>query len=141
MTCNEIQEHISAYIDRECSADSAAVMFVHLSGCMACQGFLTDSLRVRAVLHSPPTLAPAPIRRRQEAPRGPLRSLIAQRLELPFAAAAGLALVLLSVSLLSLSLWLNPPKGKPPQREVVYMLSLPPVEVRAAQPADQKPVE
>lgn len=140
MTCNEIQVDISAYIDGELSAAGMAGMFTHLSHCVVCQEFLTDALRLRAALHSASALAPVPSGAHREASRGPIRRLITQRLELSFAAAAGIALVLLTVSVFSISLWLGAPKEKP-QREVVYMLSLPPVEVHAVQPADQKPVQ
>ena len=139
MTCDEIQADISAYIDGELPADDMAVMFKHLSGCAECQGFLTNALRLRSAMHVPSALAATPLPRPKSVQQRSIRRLIGQRLELPFAAAAGIALVLLSVSLLSLSLWLNAPKDKP-QREVVYMLSLPPVEIQAVRPAEQKPV-
>jgi anti-sigma factor RsiW len=141
MTCREIQTALSAYIDGELPEEAAAGMFAHLSTCTACREFLTDVLRVRAALHLPSVLTPNLPVDRGHVPRGPLRRLVAQRLEIPFAAAAGIALVLLSISLLSLSLWLHAPPERPPQREVVYMLSLPPVEVHAVKPAEHKPVE
>lgn len=147
MNCNDIQLRISAFVDGELDGGDVPAMFSHLSGCAACQGFLSDALRLRADLRAWEVRAPgeAPDRKgfalkRVERSGGAVRRLIAQKLEMPFAAAAGIALVLLGISLFSVSLWLGGAAERGRQPEVVYMLSLPQVEVHAARPADQKPV-
>ncbi len=142
MNCNEIQPRISAYVDGELPGADATAMFAHLSGCMECQAFLTDTLRLRADLRAWEVRAPAPARKKstlqwKETSGSAIRRLISQRLEIPFAAAAGIALVLLGVSLFSVSLWLGGSADRAREPGVVYML--PTVEVHAVKPADQKP--
>jgi len=148
MNCNDVQIEISAYADGELSGSDARVMFAHLSACAECQAFLTDTLRLRAELRTWEVRIPAPTPgqkraalRRREATGGVIRRLISRRLEMPFAAAAGIALVLLGVSLFSVSLWLGGSAARAKNPEVVYMLSMPAVEVRAVKPADLQPVQ
>ena len=48
MTCDEYQEQVSQYIDRELGDAEAEVLFRHLSTCAECRAFLRGSLELRS---------------------------------------------------------------------------------------------
>lgn len=143
MTCIEVQEQISAFIDGQMRSGEAATIFGHIGSCGECLGFLQASIRMRGMLSriAPPQVsrdldarvlaipleARTKVRARERRVR--LATLWQQRLRVPVPAlAAGLTLAILT-TVLSFWLWLNP-LGQMRQ-EVVYVFGLPQVEVYA----------
>ncbi|MEW6511698.1 MAG: zf-HC2 domain-containing protein [Bacteroidota bacterium] len=148
MTHEEAQMHSSAYVDGEVSGLDAAAMFGHLAECGTCRTFMSRVLAMRSTLLSaPPIPVPPALDRRVLSLRlpqtrsTPVRRLLASRIQIPLAAAAAIAVTLLTITLFSVSLWLSAPPQQPQKQETVYIMSLPAIEVHAPQPADRKPVQ
>ena len=138
MKCEDFQLMISTYIDDALDTQSQGTMFTHLAGCTLCRGFLRHSLDLRAGLAAlpqpevPPSLDrrvmrvyPLPGGRLQAAGKT-MRTLWSHRLSVPLPSAALIALALITVTLLSASLWQRP--------EVVPLPCLPTIEVYSDQP-------
>lgn len=51
MTCDEYQEQVSQYIDRELADDESQALFEHLSTCSECRSFLRSTLELRSKIH------------------------------------------------------------------------------------------
>jgi len=144
MKCDEAELNISMYIDRALGATDTPQLFLHLSECAHCRSFLARMLELRRELASMPDPEPSRILdRRMLALRvsrtgiasgitSALRALWMRRLAVPLPAAAMLALVLLTVSAVSYSLW-SKSSAEPPKHDVIYMLGMPAVEVQGVQ--------
>ncbi|HXX64908.1 MAG TPA: hypothetical protein VEO56_14005 [Bacteroidota bacterium] len=142
MKCEEAEIGISMYIDRALRDTDVPQLFQHLAQCATCRSFLGMMLDLRREIAS--TLDPEPSRsldrriltlRARRAGIGSgitsaLRTLWIHRLAVPLPAAAMLALVLLTVSVVSYSLW-SKASSEPQKPEVIYMLRMPAVEVQA----------
>ncbi len=143
MTCIEVQQQISAFVDGQMDSGEEAGVFGHLGSCAECCGFLQASIRLRGMITRIATpqisrgldtrVLTIPLKTRTAA-RGRKRNirlaaLWQQRLHVPVpAAAAGVTLAILT-TVLSLWLWFSP-LGQTRQ-EVVYVFGLPQVEVYA----------
>lgn len=148
MTCDDVQERLSAFTDSELSDAEAAETFHHAGTCRHCRDFLGSLVRVRSDVSRLPLFHPgsglderiAFIRLSKE-PGATTRSALAalqtlwtHNLRVPAAAlAAGVALFLMATAL-TLWFWIVGPK--PPAQEVVYVFGLPQVEVVSTTGAD-----
>ncbi len=141
MTCDDVQERLSAFTDGELSDTEAAESFRHAGTCRHCRDFLGSLVRVRSGVSRLPLFHPSPalderiafIRLPEEAgattasARAGLQRLWTRSMRVPAAAlAAGVALFLLTTAL-TLWFWIVGPK--PPAQEVIYVFGLPQVEV------------
>ena len=141
MKCDDFQLMISTYIDDALDTKSQGTMFAHLAGCTRCREFLRHSLDLRAGMAAlpqpevPRTLDRRVMRLHPLQPgrlpgvRKNLRALWSHRLSVPLPSAALIALALLTVTIISISLWQNP--------EVVSVPCLPAVDVYAPPPSHQ----
>ena len=135
MKCDDFQLMMSTYIDDALDAPSQGRMFAHLGTCNECRVFLRRMLDLRAGLAAIPALEVPPsldrrvmkLKMKQTRPmKGAgerLRTLWSQRLSVPLPSAALIALALITVTVLSLSLWQKP--------DVISVPSLPAVDVYA----------
>ena len=126
---------ISTYIDDALDTASQGTMFAHLGECGQCRVFLRRMLDLRAGLAAipAPEVPPSLDRRvmslrmkRAGALKGAaerLRTLLSQRLSVPLPSAALIALALITVTVLSISLWQKP--------DVISVPSLPAIDVYA----------
>jgi anti-sigma factor RsiW len=140
MNCEDIQLSISSYVDDALDTMSQGTMFTHLVTCSECREFLRRSLDMRARLAAIP-LPEVPLSLDRRVMRlNPLRggrvkgagerirALWSHRLSLPLPSAALIALALITVTVLSISLWQKP--------DVVLVPCLPAVDVYAEQPTN-----
>ncbi len=140
MKCDDMQYNISAYLDDALDLSSQATMFAHLGECGQCRLFLRRMLDLRAGLAAipapevPPSLDRRVMRlklkrtRPMKGARERLRTLWSQRLSVPLPSAALIALALITVTVISISLWQKP--------DVVSVFCLPAVDAYAEQPAN-----
>jgi anti-sigma factor RsiW len=149
MTCEDVQEQLSAFSDGELPDGEVASVLRHAGECRTCREFLERLMSVRSSVSRLPMVEPGPaldgkiagIRLPEIprlAPRGEragLRQIWTRSLRVPAAAlAAGLALFLMTTAL-TLWFWLAGPK--PDEHEVVYVFGLPQVEVISTTGAEQ----
>ena len=139
MMCDDMQLDISAYLDDALDVTLQGPMFSHLAACPGCRRFLRRSLDLRAGLAALPVPeVPASLDRRvmrlnpgtvrtMKGVRDRLRAYWTRRLSLPLPSAALIALALITVTVISISLWEKP--------DVVSVPCLPAVDVYAVQPA------
>jgi anti-sigma factor RsiW len=145
MKCDDMQYDISAYLDDALDLSSQATMFAHLGECGQCRVFLRRMLDLRAGLAAipapevPPSLDRRVMRLRMKragALKGAaerLRTLWSQRLSVPLPSAALIALALITVTVLSISLWQKP--------DMVSVYCLPVVDVYAEHPTNPATIE
>lgn len=134
---HKYQEQISQYVDRELAKDEWEAMFVHLSNCSICRGFLSDVLELRSRLLadtlSTPSMPSSRVFRFGEGKnRLSLRPVVAWingtkgRISLSIPATAALFLMLIGATL-SVEKLLEKEETKV---EVVDLRSLPVVDVQ-----------
>jgi anti-sigma factor RsiW len=140
MKCDDFQLMMSTYIDDALDAPSQGRMFAHLATCTECRVFLRRMLDLRAGLAAisvpevPPTLdrrVMALNLKRARSVKGAgerIRTLWSHRFSVPLPSAALVALALITVTVISISLWQKP--------DVVLIPCLPSVDVYAEQPAN-----
>jgi anti-sigma factor RsiW len=140
MNCDDMQLHISTYIDDALDAPSQSTMFTHLGTCSECRIFLRRMLDLRAGLAAspapevPPSLDKRVMRLKMKRARTMtgaaerIRTLWSQRLSVPLPSAALIALALITATVLSISLWQKP--------DMVSVYCLPAVDVYAVQPTN-----
>lgn len=153
MECTIVQEQLSAFIDGEADSASEPNLFSHLAGCGRCCEFFRDAQAVRSdILRSKPLRAPAGLDRRVLGAAAPGLSphqtafswyhrALHARLSLPVPVAATIAILLIATVL---SLVRGPSRGTllpPPIREVVYVMTLPAVNVEAQYPVTRKSIQ
>ena len=153
MNCTVYHEEVSRYIDRELDEGRLAPLFAHLAGCEHCRGFLGSMMELRSTLHGLPAPAvPATLDRRirsiRPGRRRPVRDLFDRisswwnlRLSVPVPALAGTAVLLLSAALVSFSLWQSAHRTPAPELQVMYIMSLPTVEVEGFAPAQTPSIQ
>ena len=139
MTCDDRQLSISMYLDDALEAASQEEMFSHLATCAGCREFLRRSLDLRAgfAAMTVPEVPASLDRRVKRLSPGTLRpmrgigdrvrSFWSHRLSVPLPSAALIALALITVTVISISLWEKP--------DVVSVPCLPAIDVYAVQPA------
>jgi anti-sigma factor RsiW len=153
MNCTHYREDVSRYVDRELDEGRIALLFAHLAGCTGCREFLDSMMALRSTLHRLPAPAvPATLDRRIHAIRPDRRKPIPllidlvhgwwnRRLVIPVPALAGTALLILSAVLVSFSLWQSARHAPAPELQVMYIMSLPTVEVEGFAPAQPPPIQ
>lgn len=135
-TCEQYEETMSAYIDGQADDTAGAELFAHMGTCPACrQTFAAmGSIRPRLAAAATPEVPlrlDRRIRRLHAAPAARvsrLREIWTRRLTIP-APAFALALLIISMTLLASAVWL---KGRPvpaEEQQVMYIMSMPAVEV------------
>ena len=141
MDCNEYQEQISQFLDRELPADATPGMFAHLSVCTRCREFMQATLSVRSALASEPDIPlPEELDERFAArfSRGrkivrfrvtSITDMIKARMYVPVPAAIMGALLLLFSLLLSTSLAIRSGSTVRPAEPTIYIMSLSTIEV------------
>jgi predicted anti-sigma-YlaC factor YlaD len=139
MNCEEYQEALSAFLDGNSSEQEAANAFRHLAECENCRRFLKLAVELQHGLRAMPVPVipvkldrrimriPSHERSRQRRWSEKFVSLFQQRFNVPVPALAGGVCLLLSV--LGFSIWLLTHQGVVPEREIIYVVSTPPVEV------------
>lgn len=139
MSCALHQETLSAFLDGNSGEREAAEAFRHLAECEECRQFLRATIELQHGLRAmaQPAIPSAVDRRilqipsREEGGRKgwPARvvSFLQHRFTVPGPALAGGICLLLCV--LGLSVWLLTRQGLVPERQIIYVVSAPPVEV------------
>jgi predicted anti-sigma-YlaC factor YlaD len=140
MKCDDFQLMVSTYIDNALDPPSQGTMFEHLGTCSECRVFLRSMLDLRAGLAAlpapevPPSLDKKVMKlkmKRISVMKGAgerMRALWLHRLSVPLPSAALIALALITVTVLSISLWQKP--------DVISVYCLPAVDVYAEQPTN-----
>ena len=140
-TCDIYEEAISAYIDRELDDDAGAELFSHLGSCATCRA----SFAALSALHihisaMPPTNVPVTLDRRirrlhatpaAQASRlqANVRSFWSRKLSVPAPAFAIVLLAATATLLVSLLLLRTAPPQPAREQQVMYIMSMPAVEV------------
>jgi anti-sigma factor RsiW len=139
MKCDEYEEMVSGMIDNELADPESEQLFGHLSKCAACRAILRSELELRANLKEDlPPLAPKELDEKilrtlssdsgQLPARRIVRKVVWQRnVSMPWPLAAAIAGLLLVGGLAATSVW--SPFSKQPQVRIVYVTTLPTVEV------------
>jgi anti-sigma factor RsiW len=153
MNCTLYHEDVSRYIDRELDEDRIAVLFDHLAGCTGCRAYLGSMMELQSTLHQLPAPGvPATLDcriqnirpgRRKPAPAvlDRMSTWWNRRLLVPVPALAGTALLLLSAALVSFLLWQGARRATAPGQQVMYIMSLPTVEVEGIAPAQTPSIQ
>lgn len=135
-TCDRYEEAMSAYVDGELEDTAGAELFAHLGTCASCR----RSYATFSVIRQHFSSAPAPevpgsldrrIHRLHAAPAARvsrLRTIWSQRLTVP-APAFALVLLIASVTILASLLWLRTTPTPAGEQQVMYIMSMPTVEV------------
>lgn len=144
MNCESFEIQVSAYIDRELPDHDAETLFKHLGVCGSCRKVLSDALEVRSGLREQePLLAPEELdenvlrivrsRRDWQPDRDAVPGSIWQRrlsLRVPVVAVA--ASVLVFVSLIVSSIWLESSQQNGNAKvQTLFLTAVPTVEVQA----------
>lgn len=135
-TCEQYEETMSAYIDAQADDTAGAELFAHMGTCPTCrQTFATMSaIRPRlaaAAVPEIPVRLDRRIRRLHAAPAARvsrLREVWTRRLTIP-APAFALALLIVSMTILATALWLRGRPAPAAEQQVMYIMSMPAVEV------------
>ncbi len=139
MNCESYQETVSAFLDGNSSEQEAAAAFRHLAECDACRRFLRSAVELQHTLRAmPPPDIPENVDRRimripsrERSRRGAwparLASFVQHRFDVPVPAlAGGMGLLFL---VLGFSIWLLARQAAVPEREIIYVVTTPTVEV------------
>lgn len=139
MNCVSYQETLSAFLDGNSTETEAADAFGHLAGCETCRRFLRLTIELQHDLRAMPgPVVPArvdrrimqiPSRQRSRPGSWPARfaSLLRHRFDVPGPAlAGGLGLLFL---VFGFSFWLLTRQAAVPEREIIYVVTAPAVEV------------
>jgi anti-sigma factor RsiW len=147
MNCEEYQETLSAFLDGNSSEQEAANAFRHLAECENCRRFLKLAVELQHGLRAMPVPTipvkidrrimriPTRERARQRAWPEKFVSLFRHRFNVPVPAFAGGVCLFLSV--LGFSIWLLTRQGVVREREIIYVVSTPPVEVYGIRPSSE----
>ncbi len=135
-TCERCEEMMSAYIDGVLDDAGGAELFAHMGTCTQCRQTYAGMSAIRTYC----AVAPAPevperldrrIHRLHAAPAARvsrLRKVWTQRLTIP-APAFALALLVVSVTVLATVVWLRTTPAPAEEQQVMYIMSMPAVEV------------
>ena len=148
MTCEHYQEALSAFLDGQLDERVSSETFLHLSVCDFCREFLKSSVVIQQGFRDLPIPSvPTSLDRRilhiperdQQGTRplfARIRSALSSRFDIPVPAlVGGVGLLLITASVSIWSLVNNGFALRQPEREVVYVVDIPPVEVVGVQPA------
>jgi predicted anti-sigma-YlaC factor YlaD len=139
MSCESYQETLSAFLDGNSAEREAADAFRHLAECAVCRTFLRSAIELQHGLRAMPVpdlptrvdrrVMQIPSREKARQRNWPARltSLLQHRFNVPVPALAGGAGLLLVV--LGFSIWLLTRQGLVPERQIIYVVSTPTVEV------------
>lgn len=144
MSCESYQETLSAFLDGNTREQDAAEAFHHLAQCEDCRQFLRavvelqHSLRAMPIPDVPPKIDRRIMRipSQENSRRSPwparLVSFFRKRSDVPVPALAGGALLFLCA--FGISIWLLTRPALVPERQIIYVVSAPPVEVYGIRP-------
>jgi anti-sigma factor RsiW len=153
MNCTVYHEDVSRFIDRELEESRTAPLYGHLAGCKHCRAFLGSMMELRSTLHRLPAPGvPATLDRRIRGIRPDRRRSVPvpfdrisfwwnRRLPVPVPVLAGTALLLLAAALVSFALWQSAGRTPAPDLQVMYIMSLPTVEVEGFAPAQTPSIQ
>ncbi len=149
MKHEQFQELVSLFIDRELDVKGEQELFVHLSSCEECRGFLKTSLTLQGdILESKPSGAPplesirafepSQARVNVSSPKGRMLQGIWQK-RVPFPIAATFAVLALVSTIAVTSFWMRS-QEKPAEttQEVVYVQRLPAIQVIGFYPPSEQ---
>lgn len=135
-TCERYEEAMSAYMDGAVDDTTGADLFAHLGSCASCR----RSFAAMSAIRTRMAAEPAPevperldrrVRRLYAAPAARvsrLRTVWTQRFTIP-APAFALALLIVSVTILASVMWLKAAPAPAGEQQVMYIMSMPAVEV------------
>ncbi len=139
MNCESCQETVSAFLDGNSSGVESAQAFRHLAECDTCRMFLRAAVELQHGLRAMPApdvppsvdrrILRIPSREKSRTDTWPARlaTLLRHRFDVPVPALAGGVGLLFLV--LGFSVWLLTRQAPVPQREIIYMVTAPAVEV------------
>lgn len=135
-TCESYEEALSAYIDGALNDTAGAELFAHLGTCASCRRSFAAMSAIRTrIAAAPPPEVPERLDRRihrlHAAPAARvsrLRTVWTQRFTIP-APAFALALLIASITILASVLWLKTTPAPTGEQQVMYIMSMPAVEV------------
>lgn len=125
MTCTECEARLSAYVDGELKEEETPAMFGHLGGCADCREALRGFLALRRAFQREAAATGTTPHRPLPAPDRPARagvSLLRRRVSVPVLVLTALAAAVLIGGILVFG------RGAP-EREVIYISTLPTVNV------------
>ncbi len=132
MGCNEYEEQVSQYIDGELGDEHSGTLFKHLGTCAECRSFLRSTLELRSKIHDEMLIEremQEEIVRTKSAGSAIRPALLGRRISLsPAVALSILVLVVMITTLVVGSVGEQTSIGS--SREVVYVTSLPTIEVQ-----------
>ena len=139
MTCRDCESLMSIYVDGELRNDGSRLMFEHLGGCSGCRELLRGFLDLRRTFRADAATAGEEVPSRsgesamQGVHRSPLpdhqpisrgRSIFKRRVHVPV---VSLVALLIGIVVL-IGSWIMSGRT-PPEKEVIYVTTLPTVEV------------
>lgn len=127
MKCHSYELQVSELIDGELPSEKMSALFVHLGGCPNCQSFLSSVIRLREELHAG---SPATSQRTSESRVVPRAEWFLRKRFLVSIPAAALVLLTLIVSSWYVSSKITQQSVKTKSPDVVYIMSLPYIEVK-----------
>ena len=149
MTCSEHQTNVSRLLDNELPEESQTQTFAHLASCTSCRDFFGASRFIRQHLEVMPDFPDeigAPVLKAEPKStahpmathRGPRKSLLARRIMIPLPAAAAILLVLAASIVFSIDAYDASARA---EEQVIYVPTLPGIEVEASSAANQQSEE
>jgi predicted anti-sigma-YlaC factor YlaD len=152
MTCDQIQESLSQFIDHELDHEAMAGSFAHLGTCDACRAFFQSALRIRSEIVTAPALrVPDGLdarvqrlwKRRDVSPARRIRfaDVWRMRFTVPTPAAAAVILLVVTLMVSTLVMFDRGHSVRETAAESEYTLTLPTVEIQGTYPEAQKSVQ
>lgn len=121
MTCEGYQEEVSQYVDRELGERESANLFGHLGTCSVCREFLKEVLELRSQIYDD-------ILKREP----PKTKQAKKKIELSITTAVITTVMIILSTIAVFETILEP--GQKGSSQVVYMMSLPIVEIQGNNP-------
>jgi predicted anti-sigma-YlaC factor YlaD len=126
MTCDEYQEQVSQYIDGELKDKDSGTLFKHLSTCGECRSFLRSTLEMRSKIHDEMLMEHEGATNRKKN-----RLVVIQNKTMKISrvlAGATLAVIILVTAFVTRTI--STGTAIEQNREIIYVTSLPTVEVQ-----------
>jgi predicted anti-sigma-YlaC factor YlaD len=153
MICSDIQEQVSSLIDNELYDDVSKHVFVHLSECHECRGFLRTAMQLRSALSMgrPPSASPILDERvlsiplesaRQATGKRRFAAWLQGRLTIPVPAMAVVIALTVLTTVLSVVLWSRQYRPQDLDKAtVVYVIGMQPIEVQGASVSSNREIQ
>ncbi len=150
MTCDEVQEALSQFIDDEPDHEALPGVFAHIETCGDCRAFLRSALRIRTALVTAPVPGvpedlDARVRRlwerREAVPAGRARlaDIWRKRFAVPIPAAAAVVLIVVSLMVSTIFMVNRANQAQQTVARERYAITLPTVEIQGSYADSQKP--